>query len=310
MRPDRSLASRRSRDLPRGARPTAGLLAVCLGLTATPVAARAPAPAVLEAPQPGPVVEVEVGPDAPPALVAPITDPSLLDEVMLRDGSVVRGTIAEVFQGRRVTIVSATGQTHTFTWAQIAEFRHAGAANTPVAGPGRPLLHVELTRPAPVRLFEITNQYPLTPHMARGPHGAAQSAMPLCRAPCDLVVDGSRGQSFFFAGDGLTTSRHFTLDEHDGPMLARVRPGKSRVMLGGILLASLGVVPALSGALFTGLAGRADTTSSQQTFRAGLTMTAVGVGMLVSGIVMIALGRTRVELYRRYTGAAQRRGKH
>ncbi len=297
-----------------GARPVAALVALSLALTAGPAQAQAPAEAET-LPQPvrvegtdGPI-PLAVPPTAPPPFV---NDPSpqlaALDVVTLRDGSVIRGTVAEVFHGQQVTIVSAAGQRHVVPWDQVADLRYAAAPTAaPVTpGPGRPTLHVELTRPGNVRLYEVNNNVLVTTGMNWGSYAQAQQAVAICTAPCGRVIDGSRGQSFFFAGDRVTPSRRFTLDEHDGPMLARVRPGRVGVLAGGIIFTSLSVAPLVSGTLFIALSSNSST-SAHQTRNFGAGLTAVGVGMLISGIVMIALGRTRVELYRRYTGAAQRR---
>ncbi len=279
----------------------AALLAVLLA--STPVAAQ----------EPGPTAVVTVTETLP---AAPTPPAAALDILVLRDGSVLRGTIAEVFQGREVTIVTVAGQRRTVAWDQVTDLRYGGAAPPQatteppplVMGPGHPQLHIETTRP--VRLFEISTQPINTPALRWGnyPQNQNPQARPVCRAPCDRVIDGSYGQSFYFGGEGITPSKRFTLDEHGGPMLARVRPGRAGVFVGGILFASMSVVPLISGTLFMALSS-SSSSSAMQTRNAGITLSAVGVGMLVSGIVMIALGRTRMELYRRYTGAAQRRPK-
>lgn len=294
-------AAMRPMSRPRGVRPVAAFLAVALA--SMPVAAQDPAPVVVgQAP-------------APPALPVPAAQfpaqpqpAEAVDSLTLRDGSVIRGTVAEVFQGRQVTIVSAAGQRHTIAWAQVADIRYGGqtVAPEPVAGPGRPHMHIETTRP--VRLFEVSGQvFNAGPRWGHYPQ--AQQARPVCRAPCDRVVDGSAGQSFYFGGEGVTPSRRFTLDEHDGPLLARVKPGRAGVLVGGVLLTSLSIAPLLTGTLFLSLSQHRAPDGSHSTRDAGIVLSAVGASTLISGIVMIALGRTRVEIYRRYTGAAQRRPK-
>jgi len=305
------------------ARPTATLVALALALT--PVAAHAQDPETLPTPVRvdgvhGPV-PLAVPPDAPPPVLyadqatttvttttTTVTQPS---GVTLRDGRVLAGTIVQVISGQQVVLDTSDGQRHIIPWDQVADLRYAAPAAVvaPVApGPGRPTLHVELTRPGNVRLYEIGNQILVAPSMNWGSYAQAQQAVALCTAPCDRTIDASRGQSYFFAGDRITPSRRFTLDEHDGPMLARVRPGRVGVLAGGIVFTSLSIAPLLSGTLYLALSSHVQgSQSGHNTRNAGIALTAVGVGMLVSGIVMIALGRTRVELYRRYTGAAQRR---
>jgi hypothetical protein len=277
-------------------------------LASTPVAAQEPVPVRVES-QPVVVETLPVPADvsAPPAVMAPAQPAAAVDTVTLRDGRLIRGTVAEVYPGRHVTIVSAAGERHTIAWDQVADLNYGGQAVVPepVAGPGRPHLHIETTRPAAVRLFEISTQmYAGGPRWGNYPQ-QAQQVRPVCRAPCDRVIDGTPGQSFVFGGEGISPSRRFTLDEHEGPLLARVRPGRAGVLVGGVLLTSLSIAPLITGTLFLSLSQHTAPDGSHGTRNAGITLSAVAFSMLVSGIIMIARGRTKVELYRRQ--AAQRR---
>ena len=295
----------------RGARPIAArsLAAfVAVALASTPVAAQDPTPVrVDDQPLATEALPLPAEMPAPAPAPAPAPQPTAaVDTVVLRDGSVIRGTVAEVFQGRHVTIVSVAGQRHTVGWDQIADLNYGGqtVAPEPVAGPGRPHLHVESTRP--VRLFEISTQlYAGGPRWGHYPQ--AQPARPVCRAPCDRVIDGSPGQSFYFGGEGISPSRRFTLDEHEGPLVARVKPGRAGVLVGGVLLTSMSLAPLITGTLFLSLSQHTAPGGSHGTRNAGITLSAVAFTMLVSGIIMIARGRTRVEIYRRITGAPERR---
>ncbi len=298
------------------ARPIATLVALAVALTTAPAPARAQEPESLPTPvrvegTHGPV-PLAVPPSAPPpVLYANQATPSPeTSGVTLRSGQVLSGTVVQVVSGQQVVLDTPDGQRHIIPWDQVADLRYAATPSeaTPVApaGPGRPTQHIETTRPGNVRLYEISNQILVAPSMNWGNYAQAQQAVAICTAPCDRVVDGSRGQTFFFAGDRITPSRRFTLEEHDGPMLARVRPGRIGVLTGGILFTSLSLAPLISGTLYLSLNAQ-NNRSGHSTRDAGIVLSAVGVSMLVSGIIMIALGRTRVELYRRYTGAAQRR---
>ncbi len=273
-------------------------------------------------------VVVPEGMVLPPTSAAPQAGPTAptvpsagaIDTVTLRDGGVIRGTVAEAFPGRHVIVVSAAGQRYTFLWDQVADVRYgsqaAGAATgpasapAPMVGPGRPRLHIELSREATVRLYELTGTIMVASNTAMGTSpGPTMAARPVCMAPCDRVIDATGGQSFFFGGDRVMPSRRFTLLEHDGDMTAVVKPGRTGVFFGGVMLTSLGLAPALSGAVFLGIQRPTMGSSADSLHRTGGILLGVGAGLIVSGIVMIALGRTRVELYRKVTGAAQRRVK-
>ena len=263
-------------------------------------------------------VVVPEGLALPPTSAAPQV--GAIDTVTLRDGGVIRGTVAEALPGRHVIVVSAAGQRYTFLWDQVADVRYGSqaagvttgpaGAPTPMVGPGRPRLHIELSREATVRLYELTGTIMVASNTAMGTSpGPTMAARPVCMAPCDRVIDATGGQSFFFGGDRVMPSRRFTLLEHDGDMTAVVRPGRTGVFFGGVMLTSLGLAPALSGAVFLGIQRPTMGSSADSLHRTGGILLGVGAGLIVSGIVMIVLGRTRVELYRKVTGAAQRRVK-
>lgn len=270
-------------------------------------------------------VVVPEGMVLPPTSAAPQAEATVptagaVDTVTLRDGGVIRGTVAEAFPGRHVVVVSASGQRFTFLWDQVADVRYGSqaagvttgpaGAPTPMVGPGRPRLHIELSREATVRLYELTGTIMVASNMAMGTSpGPAMAARPVCMAPCDKVIDATGGQSFFFGGDRVMPSRRFTLLEHEGDMTAVVKPGRPGVFFGGVMLTSLGLAPALSGAVFLGIQRPTMGSSADSLHRTGGLLLGLGAGLIVSGIVMIVLGRTRVELYRKVTGAAQRRVK-
>ncbi len=301
------------------ARPLVTLVAAALALGPQAASARSPVPETVAVPAPEvlEVVAVEPAPvAAAPVSVAPVPVASLeapvppaADVVTLRDGGMIRGTVAEVFPGRQVIIVSAAGQRHVLAWDQVLDVPYAQgpAAQELPLGPGRPPLHIETTREAPIRLMEVTSQYVVRTGLSRGPRYAhGQQAYAVCAAPCDRVVDGTRGQTFYFGGGGGTPSAPFPFGGHDRGPLPPVRPRRVGVLAGGVLLTSFSIGPLLGGALMAAIPRHADQVNRTRSI-AAVSLLAVGTGMLVSGIVMLALGKTRVEIYRRYTGAAERR---
>ena len=191
------------------ARPLVTLVAAALALGPQAASARSPvpetvavpAPEVLEvvAVEPAPVAAAPVpAPPGPPAPGEPPPAPGA-PVVPVRAGGMIRGPVAEVFPGRQVIIVSAAGQRHVLAWDQVLDVQYAEdpAAQELPMGPGRPRLHIETTREAPIRLMEVTSQYVVRTGLSRGPRYAhGQQAYAVCAAPCDRVVDGTRGQTF------------------------------------------------------------------------------------------------------------------
>lgn len=104
--------------------------------------------------------------------------------------------------------------------------------------------------------------------------------VPVCRAPCDEVVDGRDGRQFLLRAPGMVASPTFMLFGEEGKLTIGVKPGKSSSRIAGWVTLGIGgaFVP-LSVALFaTGGAGGND----------GLQ---VGGGVtLVTGLVMLASG--------------------
>jgi hypothetical protein len=243
---------------------------------------------------------------APAASSAASAAPATLgpDEVLLRDGGFVRGTLIEVDPGQRVVIVPADGAPREISWSEILRVergKHADGSPTTAAetapATGRPRVHLEVSAGKSVQLYEIDGEA-----RARGTAGPAygMSYRSVCRSPCGVIVDGTRGQDFFLARDLVTASRRFKLDQSRGDVVLRVRAGSRALrILGGVAL-GLGVAGAVAGALFT---------IGDGTRVAGYALLGAGGAGIAAGVPMIVFGRTRWELVgsRSATGRAGRR---
>jgi hypothetical protein len=246
--------------------------------------------------------------DAPPSEPA---QPIVLgpDEVELIGGGFVRGTLVEVTPEVRVVIVpDGSNERREIPWSEIADVaRGKHAADATPAWPkeqpaparaetsdesdlGRPRVHVELTRPRTVKLYEVDSEI-----VASGYNTSMYGIQyrSLCAAPCDRTIDGTRGQDFFLAtGDSgvLTASRRFSLVDHRGEVTLRVKPGSAGLRIVGAILLGIGIGCTIGGAVFAAL---------KSTRTIGYVFLGIGVPSLAAGIPMTIFGRTRYELYDR-----------
>lgn len=263
-------------------------------LTAALALATAPAPAPAS----------QSAPEAAPA-------PAAYDTVVLRDGTVLRGTILASKPGDSVEIaVAVGGTTRRVPWKDVASIGWAAApgigesavssasgpvppdTSEPEPGPSRPRIFIELTRPADVHLLEAAGAALVSPRS--GTRLTFASSRSLCRAPCGKVIDGSAGLPVFFGGERTMPSRSFYLRDLEGDYVARVRPGRVGLLTGGLAATGFGYAGTLTGGLLVGI-GRGEIRT------AGGAVLGAGLALLVAGIVMIVHSRTRYTLTRRGT---------
>lgn len=273
----------------------AGTLAALM--TATPARAATPPDAALPG-EPWTPIPADT---AAPAPASP--SPPQYDTVILRDGTVLRGTILELLPGRSVTFEAPTGGKRVYDAAEVAYTVFAGGPPPPpcmfsgtcLSGnvttsapvqpePGRPRVFIETTRPAEVHLFEIAGAI-------RSGYGRSGVLVrrSVCVAPCGQVIDASEGNMYQFGGDRVTPSRALYLNAYSGDVVARVRPGRQGLLVAGLPLATFGFGATLPGALLTGI-GR------DGVQRTGAIILGVGAVLLTAGIALIARGITRVRL--------------
>jgi hypothetical protein len=108
----------------------------------------------------------------------------------------------------------------------------------------------------------------------------------ICRAPCGAVVDGRKGEQFFFGGMNVIASDSFQLIDYSGNVEATVKEGSHGAFWGAVWGITLGVAAAVGGLTW---AAMGDT-------KAGLITGAIGVGMTIGGWVLYSkYGKTTVE---------------
>jgi hypothetical protein len=176
---------------------------------------------------------------------------------------------------------------HPIFLVTIATLAAAGPAAAQAPAEGAPRVHVETNSPE-VTLFERPS--------------ALEPSRPLCRAPCDRVVDGRAGQSFYFAGDGIAPSPIFQLSDRAGDLRVRVDARAEGNRAGGIVMTVLGsggVVGSLGLLLFGRALGDQSTQKGAPNTMliGGGVLMAASVGLLVGGIVTLATNsRTRFKI--------------
>lgn len=238
-----------------------------------------------------------------PTESAPPSEPSAApidlgdDEVELVNGGFVRGTVIEAIPNERVVIVDGSGTRREIPWEQVAQVRrdkYAAAATptpepapvpaTPEVGLGRPRVHLVLSGTKQVNLYEVNDEI-----VASGYGGSVygMNFRSVCAAPCDRVVDGTRGQDFFLSqGSGTvwTASRRFGLSDRTGDVTIEVKPGSKALRIVGAVLVGFGLGFAIAGGILA---------IPKFTRTPGLIMLAGGAPVLIAGIPMMVLGRTR-----------------
>lgn len=199
------------------------------------------------------------------------------DEVILKDGGMLRGTVVTVEPGRAVTLfVMLTGEQRIVPWAEVERVdrgKHAPKAPAPAPPAAEPSaerererkarelelahargergvvrVHIESNDPG-VQLYRLnTTATPGAPLNGPGPLLPLPHSEVLCIGPCDKVIDGRLGEQFFFGGKDMPSSSTFQVFSRTGALGARVEPGSNGRVIGGLLLDVAGVCTITTGA--------------------------------------------------------------
>jgi hypothetical protein len=244
------------------------------------------------------------------------------DEVSLKNGGMVRGTVVAVEPDREVTVlVPGGGEPRHIPWAQVDKVtrgKYAAQAapvapppmplapppGPPVVGPapGRPRLHVVSDSPE-VQVQEITSQTMGAVWTGSGSAWATLTTFrPVCNVPCDQPID--ERPSYFFNGPGIPASTPFQIAGRGPEVHMDVKAGSTGLRGGGIAVMSLGGAGIAAGAAMVAIGSITTPSFDSTTFQeipgqpnhglitGGGVAIGVGVAALAGGIVMIILGRT------------------
>ncbi len=254
-----------------------------------------------------------------------------VDEVSLKNGGMLRGTIIALEPDKQVILLLApTKESRTIPWTDVDKVERGKYAQTspsaptptpppapasaptpatPAAppGPGALRIHIETNHPG-IALQRVGDAVRLTTfegttYAVGITDDVAVANEVRCSAPCDRIINAHSGDDFQFTGDGLNPSDKFQLDNQHGEIVAHVSAVGSNRMAGGMSL--------LFGSLFTGIAGamvingslpsNASDPQSANSLSVGGLVTGIGlVGItaaaVISGIYFVATGHTTYTL--------------
>ncbi|TPV93422.1 MAG: hypothetical protein B7733_20640 [Myxococcales bacterium FL481] len=251
-----------------------------------------------------------------PAAATPNAPPS--DTVRLRDGSFVRGRIIAFERERSVTLlVPGTEQPRVIPWGQVAELRRgnqpppsarppaaptaataAAQAAPTLATPrrGAPQVLLEVRGNREVTLFEVAPENEWGTATA-GVGAPARDVMldPRCKAPCDEIIDGRKGQSFVVGGPRVSPSKPFQLLDRGGAVTLHVTPRPQGFRLAAWTLTPLGVLLAPVGVLMVTNPFREPGEAVDDDLRTG-GYVAIGVAgaAVIGGVLLAVFSRTKV----------------
>ena len=108
----------------------------------------------------------------------------------------------------------------------------------------------------------------------------------ICRAPCGAVIDGRKGEQFFFGGMNVIASDSFQVIDYSGNLEATVKEGNHTAFW----VSAMGIVVGLTGAI-TGLV-----VAATDDFKWGLITAGAGVGITIgSWALYSSAGKTTVD---------------
>lgn len=248
-----------------------------------------------------------------------------LDEVTLKNGGSIRGTVVTSEPGTSVKVLEiGQREPRVIPWSQVSDVERGKyapkvTAQPGLAGPGyggAPLppapqvppppepklgtpgvVRLHIDSPAPVRLFEVAG---VSVGVVGGYSASVQHLRPVCGGTCDRVIDGSEGQSFAVTG-AFPAPPAFSLGSYQGDVSLRVQPGSLGRRIGGVTLITLGGLGVLLGAallplaLGDGVLTTPGSTNSSLTHGAAGTL-AVGAVALAGGIALVVTSSTKIAL--------------
>ncbi|MGK3969238.1 hypothetical protein WMF38_35395 [Sorangium sp. So ce118] len=229
------------------------------------------------------------------------------DEIHLKNGGMLRGTVVDVHPERPVVMVLAgTGEARTVPWPEIDRLERGMSAGPSARGavppepvppwgtPGIVRVHIETDEPQ-VQLMVVTGK-----STVRQGSSATRSNLAdvVCRTPCDAILDSRNGEEFFFGGRGIVPSSEFQLFDRSGDVFIKVDPGSAFGHSVGQIMTYVGWLAALGGGLVIAKAyiNEDQHESYHGAKRVGLGIVGAGAAIGGSGYILGAASQTTYEL--------------
>ncbi|MFO0554657.1 MAG: hypothetical protein U0271_40140 [Polyangiaceae bacterium] len=247
------------------------------------------------------------------------------DEVTLKAGGTLRGTIISVEPGKGV-VISEPGakEPRTLPWSQVADVQKGKFKPPPTStlepgpvGPGYDTPEPgsngrdadedddadsddsddsedpSKAAPPPIAMVHLETDTAVT-LMRRERRGSTASDASVCESPCDHTVDVPVGARFYIAGDGVTTSSDFKLVPGQN---AHIKVGAGSVagrIIGTYVLVPVGVVGMVGGVtgLILGATGVGGNSEQGSYYLGGGVALGLGTALFVTGIAVAVANRT------------------
>jgi len=110
----------------------------------------------------------------------------------------------------------------------------------------------------------------------------------ICRTPCGSVLDGRKGEEFYFGGKDVLPSKAFQVIDYAGNVEASVKPGSWGGAFGGMSLMTLGLLGVILGGTFVWIKDYRTT---------GLVSLGAGTAMMVGGWALGSASQTTIDLH-------------
>jgi hypothetical protein len=150
--------------------------------------------------------------------------------------------------------------------------------------PGNPRIHIDADRPDVGLYYYLGDESSSRQFVVEG--------LPVCKAPCDLVIQNANDREFYFTSPDITRSSRFVLSGND--VTARVDTGSRNVRTAGVLISvAAGVVGVIAAGVAIGAAakggGSPHVHAAEET--GGITAGVSG-GVLLFGLILVGVSTT------------------